>query len=198
MNRTYHAEHFTCAECNCQFGPEGFHEKVSAQFLSPPSNFQDGVPYCKTDYLRLFAPRCRRCSNPVRGRFITALGAAWDPECFVCQVWSCGSQAAQHSAAWDLQDCSRPFASGSFFELNGIPLCEQHIHERRGSVCAQCRQPIVGRCVLALGQKYHPEHFTCSSCGRAVNRQNYKQLNNRCICQRCFEKVNPSFEMLSD
>jgi hypothetical protein len=70
---SFHLEHFTCVECGLGFGPEGYHEK-------------DGLPYCRRDYLRLFGPKCKGCKNPVKNRFITALGATWDPDCFCCSV----------------------------------------------------------------------------------------------------------------
>ncbi|KAI6173595.1 Paxillin [Aphelenchoides besseyi] len=165
LNKTFHLEHFACVECGRHFGAEGYHEK-------------DSLPYCREDYLRLFGPKCRGCKNPVKRRFITALGATWDPECFVCA------------------DCSKPFKDGVFFEMNGSPLCETHYHERRGSVCSHCHQPIHGRCVMALGQRFHPEHFFCNSCRKAVNRTTYKEMQGRAFCQKCFEKVKPSYEVL--
>jgi paxillin len=74
LNKTFHIEHFTCVECGRGFGPEGYHEK-------------EGLPYCREDYLRLFGPKCKGCKNSIKSqRFITALGATWDPECFVCSV----------------------------------------------------------------------------------------------------------------
>ncbi|KAK6101749.1 LIM domain family protein [Brugia pahangi] len=72
LGKTFHAEHFVCAECGRQFGEEGFHEK-------------NGQPYCKTDFFRMFAPKCNGCKNPIKMHFITALGTHWHPECFICQ-----------------------------------------------------------------------------------------------------------------
>ncbi|KAM3723617.1 Paxillin [Dirofilaria immitis] len=72
LGKTFHAEHFICAECGQQFGEEGFHEK-------------NGQPYCKTDFFRMFAPKCNGCKNPIKMHFITALGTHWHPECFICQ-----------------------------------------------------------------------------------------------------------------
>ncbi|KAK0416658.1 hypothetical protein QR680_012614 [Steinernema hermaphroditum] len=144
LGKTFHPEHFVCAECGHEFGDEGFHEK-------------DGRAYCKNDYFALFAPKCHGCRNTIRMNFITALGTQWHPECFVCQ------------------DCRRPFDGGSFFEHLGAPFCEQHYHEKRGSLCVVCRAPISGRCVSAMGQKFHPEHFTCSYCHRQLNKGTFKE-----------------------
>jgi paxillin len=165
MGKNFHSEHFVCVECGKPFGPEGYHEK-------------DGQPYCKTDYFRLFAPKCRGCNKPVQARFLTALNSPWHPECFVCQ------------------DCSRPFNGNQFFELAGVPYCEQHYHERRGSVCGACRQPINGKCVGALGQRFHPEHFCCVECNRQLTARTFKDHNNQAMCQKCYEKINPSFRIV--
>ncbi|TKR77529.1 hypothetical protein L596_018483 [Steinernema carpocapsae] len=72
LGKTFHPEHFVCAECGHEFGDEGFHEK-------------DGRAYCKSDYFALFAPKCHGCRNAIKINFITALGTHWHPECFVCQ-----------------------------------------------------------------------------------------------------------------
>ncbi|CCD65967.1 Paxillin homolog 1 [Caenorhabditis elegans] len=72
MNKNFHIECFTCAECNQPFGEDGFHEK-------------NGQTYCKRDFFRLFAPKCNGCSQPITSNFITALGTHWHPDCFVCQ-----------------------------------------------------------------------------------------------------------------
>uniref|UniRef100_A0A7E4V113 Paxillin n=1 Tax=Panagrellus redivivus TaxID=6233 RepID=A0A7E4V113_PANRE len=166
MGKNYHPQHFVCVECGRPFGPEGYHEK-------------DGHAYCKTDFYRLFAPKCTGCQKPVGARFLTALGSTWHPECFACN------------------DCSRQFSNGIYFEANGVPLCEQHFHERRGSLCGSCHGPINGKCVAALGQRFHPEHFGCSSCNRVLNARNFKDHGGQAFCQKCYEKSNPSFTVLS-
>ncbi|OXA52524.1 transforming growth factor beta-1-induced transcript 1 protein isoform X2 [Folsomia candida] len=92
LDTNFHPEHFFCAHCGKQFGQEGFHEK-------------DGKPYCRTDYLALFAPKCGGCSKPITDNYITALNAQWHPECFVCR------------------DCKSSFAGTSFYTVEGKPVC---------------------------------------------------------------------------
>uniref|UniRef100_A0A914V2K1 LIM zinc-binding domain-containing protein n=1 Tax=Plectus sambesii TaxID=2011161 RepID=A0A914V2K1_9BILA len=93
LDKTWHPDHFVCAECGREFGEDGFHEK-------------EGRAYCRTDYFRMFAPKCRGCKRPISNNFVTALGTHWHPECFVCQ------------------DCGVGFQGGSFFDHDGLPLCE--------------------------------------------------------------------------
>ncbi|KAG1678711.1 Paxillin [Nymphon striatum] len=72
LEKTWHPEHFFCAQCGKQFGEDGFHEK-------------DGKPYCKDDYFDLFAPKCGGCNRPIMENYISALNGQWHPECFVCR-----------------------------------------------------------------------------------------------------------------
>nr|XP_020446219.1 paxillin-like isoform X4 [Monopterus albus] len=72
LDRTWHPEHFFCAQCGSFFGPEGFHEK-------------DGKAYCRKDYFDMFAPKCGGCARAILENYISALNCLWHPECFVCR-----------------------------------------------------------------------------------------------------------------
>jgi paxillin len=72
LEKTWHPEHFFCAQCGRDFGDEGFHEK-------------EGKAFCRQDYFGMFAPRCRGCQRAITNNYITALNTQWHPECFVCQ-----------------------------------------------------------------------------------------------------------------
>ncbi|XP_034873027.1 paxillin isoform X8 [Mirounga leonina] len=72
LDRTWHPEHFFCAQCGAFFGPEGFHEK-------------DGKAYCRKDYFDMFAPKCGGCARAILENYISALSTLWHPECFVCR-----------------------------------------------------------------------------------------------------------------
>ncbi|XP_018336375.1 paxillin isoform X2 [Agrilus planipennis] len=72
LDKTWHMEHFFCAQCGKQFGEEGFHER-------------EGKPYCKDDYFDMFAPKCGACSRAIMENYISALNAQWHPDCFVCR-----------------------------------------------------------------------------------------------------------------
>ncbi|XP_057295864.1 paxillin-like isoform X3 [Hydractinia symbiolongicarpus] len=71
MDRTWHPEHFVCAECSRPFGDSGFHEK-------------DGKAYCRDDYFKMFAPKCSGCNQAIIDNYISALNGHWHPQCFVC------------------------------------------------------------------------------------------------------------------
>ncbi|XP_072563938.1 paxillin-like isoform X2 [Paramormyrops kingsleyae] len=158
LEKTWHPEHFFCAQCGAFFGPEGFHEK-------------DGKAYCRKDYFDMFAPKCGGCARAILENYISALNALWHPECFVCR------------------ECFTPFVNGSFFEHEGQPYCESHYHERRGSLCSGCQKPITGRCITAMGRKFHPEHFVCAFCLKQLNKGTFKEQNDKPYCQTCFVKL---------
>lgn len=89
----------------------------------------------------------------------------------------------------EFQSCGVSFDGGAFFEHNGHPLCEQHYHETRGSICHQCRGPISGRCVAAMGKKFHPEHFRCSYCNRQLTKGTFKEVDRRPFCHKCYNNT---------
>lgn len=88
-----------------------------------------------------------------------------------------------------LQHCGVSFNGASFFEHNGAPLCERHYHESRGSICSQCRGAINGRCVAAMGRKFHPEHFRCSYCNHQLTKGTFKEVDRRPFCHKCYNNT---------
>ncbi|XP_031788048.1 leupaxin isoform X1 [Nasonia vitripennis] len=72
LEKTWHTEHFFCAQCGNPFGEEGFHER-------------DGKPYCRQDYFDMFAPKCGGCNRAIMENYISALNSQWHPDCFVCR-----------------------------------------------------------------------------------------------------------------
>ncbi|KAI6068285.1 Leupaxin isoform X1 [Aix galericulata] len=158
MNQTWHPEHFFCTHCGKVFGDDGFHERK-------------GKPYCRQDFIALFAPKCQGCERPLTDNYLSALQGVWHPECFVCA------------------DCLTGFASGSFFELEGRPYCETHFHQRQGSVCHGCGRPVTGRCVTAAGRKYHPEHFICAYCLGQLHKGSFRERADKMYCQPCHDKL---------
>lgn len=57
--------------------PAGFHERK-------------GKPYCRQDFIALFAPKCQGCERPLTDNYLSALQGVWHPECFVCAVSGVG------------------------------------------------------------------------------------------------------------
>lgn len=74
-------------------------------------------------------------------------------------------------------------------ELDGRLLCSLHYHSVQGTLCGGCGVPITGRCVSALGRKFHPEHFVCALCLRQLNQGIVKEQRGKPYCLVCFEKL---------
>ncbi|KZV59813.1 hypothetical protein PENSPDRAFT_383189 [Peniophora sp. CONT] len=119
--RTYHEQHFFCAECGDPFLTKHATLSGGSENLtfSGDGAFGDdgegvlftvyrGHPYCEACHVRLRAPRCKRCARPVRDGqdALEALGGKWHWECFVCA------------------GCERPFEDPSFFQRENKPYCE--------------------------------------------------------------------------
>ncbi|XP_075117748.1 transforming growth factor beta-1-induced transcript 1 protein isoform X2 [Leptodactylus fuscus] len=217
LGHTWHPEHFVCAHCKSHIGSTNFFEKDGRPYCERdyfalyaprcalcdlpilqnlvtalgrtwhPEHFcckicrkpigeegfheKDEDPYCSYDYYRIFGTVCAGCSEPVTESYISALNGLWHPQCFVCHV------------------CRTPFLNGSFFENDGLPLCETHYHSCRGSLCAGCDQPITGRCVTAMGRKFHPQHLSCTFCLRQLNKGTFREQEGKPYCQACFARL---------
>ncbi|XP_055031943.2 transforming growth factor beta-1-induced transcript 1 protein isoform X2 [Misgurnus anguillicaudatus] len=217
LGRVWHPEHFVCSECECELGNRNFFEKdgrpyceqdyftlysphcaqcnkpilnkmvtaldktwhpecfscvkCSRSFGDEGFHDRDGQQYCQQCFLALFASRCQGCSQPIIENYISALSSLWHPQCFVCR------------------ECYSPFVTGSFFEYEGQPLCEAHYHQSRGSMCQACQQPILGRCVSAMGAKFHPHHLVCHFCLKPLSKGCFKEQESKPYCHSCFIKL---------
>ncbi|KAM9837175.1 transforming growth factor beta-1-induced transcript 1 protein-like isoform 2-T2 [Aulostomus maculatus] len=217
LGKVWHPEHFVCTECETELGSRNFFEKDGRPYcesdyftlFSPhcahcnkpilnkmvtaldknwhPECFccvkcsrtfgeegfhdREGQQYCQQCFLTLFASRCQGCSQPILENYISALNSLWHPQCFVCR------------------ECYSPFVNGSFFEHEGKPLCEAHYHQSRGSVCQACQKPILGRCVTAMGAKFHPHHLVCHFCLKPLSKGCFKEQENKPYCHPCFIKL---------
>ncbi|KAL2806040.1 leupaxin isoform 1 [Daubentonia madagascariensis] len=217
LGQSWHPEHFICTHCKEEIGSSPFFERSGLAYcpkdyhhlFSPrcaycaapildkvltamnqtwhPEHFfcshcgevfgtegfheKDKKAYCRKDFLAMFSPKCGGCNRPVLENYLSAMDTVWHPECFVCG------------------DCFSSFSTGSFFELDGRPFCELHYHRRRGTLCHGCGQPITGRCISAMGHKFHPEHFVCAFCLTQLSKGIFREQNDKSYCQPCFNKL---------
>lgn len=153
--------HAACFTCHACDRPftDSFHE-------------HEGKPFCQDCYSKEIAPKCVSCGLPILSIYTAALGGYWHPQCFICHEPGCG-----------------PFDKAKFFELSGKPYCEKHYLQRIGASCAQCRQPINGRCVSAMGKRFHPQHFICNLCREPLTQGIFKEHLERAYCHPCFRKI---------
>ncbi|CAG8461130.1 6435_t:CDS:2 [Diversispora eburnea] len=77
LGKVWHPGHFFCRECGNPF--------ESGNFM-----VNDGYPYCKKDWMKLF--------EPVSGEFVNALGEKWHRDCFYCEKPYCETHYRAHLA----------------------------------------------------------------------------------------------------
>jgi hypothetical protein len=101
--RTYHEQHFFCAECGDPFlapqhpssrtGGDNLTVSGDGEFLDEGVGFTvyKGHPYCESCHVRLRMPKCKGCKKSIRDweRAVEALGGKWCWSCFVCSVSHC-------------------------------------------------------------------------------------------------------------
>lgn len=75
FNMPWHPEHLGCAVCGTPF--TGGKRVMEGE---------DGNAYCERDFIDTFAVKCGKCSEPVIGECVNALGVGYHPEHFCCEV----------------------------------------------------------------------------------------------------------------
>lgn len=116
-------------------------------------------------------PACAACGNEIIGKFFSAGGKKYHPECFCCCV--CGCQINETTGFGEDQD--------------GKIYCESDFNERNAPRCEACKGPIVDTCIK-LGEKvWHPDHFVCSGCGAKLRGKPYREDEGLPYCPKCKE-----------
>lgn len=159
LARAWHPEHFFCYECHSTFNG------------SLTVHEQNGKFYCSNCYFTRFGTPCSGCQQPITDAYITALDMPWHKDCFTCH------------------DCNRILTGSSFHEIEGYPYCDSHYYSRHGLLCFSCSLPITGRCVNALGKRYHPEHFLCAYCLHPLQTGTFKEHSSKPYCHQCFTQL---------
>lgn len=98
---------------------------------------------------------CKRCAQPIQGRYLTALDADWHPEHFCCAV------------------CSQPIGDVQFYVHEGQPCHPTCFADRVAPRCSVCDKPLTGKHQINYwGDRYcvahHKELAGCVYCGRLV------------------------------
>jgi len=123
---------------------------------------------------------CKKCNQVINGQFVRALGSAYHIDCFTC--YQCGKQ------------CSAKFFPQEVKTENGeviqVPLCEYDYFRKLDLICFECHNALRGPYINALGNKYHLEHFKCSTCGKVFDSdESYYEHDNNIYCHLHYSKL---------
>lgn len=90
-----------------------------------------------------------------------------------------------------IPECSKVLPHFGYFHDNKVPYCEYHFYEKAENVCFHCKEIVIGRCVVALGRKYHAAHFNCEFCKKQLDGAvgGYKERNEKAYCTSCHIKL---------
>ena len=119
-------------------------------------------------------PACFACGNEIIGKFYSASGNKYHPECFVCCV--CG--------------CEINETTGFGEDQNGKIYCENDFNELNAPRCEVCKRPIVDTCIKIGERVWHPDHFVCTSCGARLRGKPYREDEGFPYCPPCKELRN--------
>jgi len=163
--RSYHPECFKCHNCDRRISEtESFME-------------QSGEIYCEDCFNQLFGERCFACQQPVIGQCIRFRDRIYHPNHFTCA------------------ECGQSLLGVQHKEDEGDPLCLKckairvKIRDTKHEICAKCKKPILGEYIIVNGQKIHPEHYRCESCGCEFTGGNCKEHDGKNYCYACFDKL---------
>ncbi|WPH02401.1 Hypothetical protein R9X50_00526400 [Acrodontium crateriforme] len=153
---------------------------MDSQLPPPPPIPQETnrqYPVARRPSISTRKPPCRGCGLQIEGKSVKAadgrLTGRWHKACFTCKT------------------CNEPFTTADFYVIDNQPYCEQHYHEKNGSLCHGCHRGIEGSYLettssTAIGtvdRKFHPRCFTCVDC-RLVLSDDYFEIHGRVYCER--------------
>ncbi|CAJ0572375.1 unnamed protein product, partial [Mesorhabditis spiculigera] len=171
MDRKYHPGCFKCQQCERNLKDLKFY-------------FIDDKFLCQEDFLlaelHKKADKCAVCHKPIVEMVLQAVGKSFHPGCFNCSV--CGKCLDGVQFAVDEQD--------KIF-------CTDDYYERYAPRCHSCRKPIMPKKgtgetvrVVALGNDYHLECYSCEGCGKQLGDDHNEQchpLNGHLLCRPCHQ-----------
>jgi len=86
-------------------------------------------------------PICKQCRQPIWGEYITALGASWHPDHFLCA------------------GCGKPIGSEQYYVHQEAPYHAECYQNQVAPRCAYCGKPLLDRYQVSQGKSYHPACF---------------------------------------
>ncbi|KAL7719158.1 Lim domain [Entamoeba marina] len=159
-DKKLHPDCFTCCMCGEPFVSNNYIEK-------------DGKYYCKKDYTESVGLICDCCGYAIEGKYKSVVGGKYHPHCFICSVCGCALDEL-------------------FYVFDGKLFCKDHRHRNIGYKCGGCGELIDREDTnikVALGKKWHADHFRCFNCNEKLYETSAKSFLNHEYCPVCYENV---------
>ena len=161
---------------------------ATAPATAPPSQT---TPHA----VRVGSTLCAQCALPIYGRTVAAAGTRFHPECFICCHCGEGLECVQfypepeESREARLDRMDRRLAGEDVDPPEGCSIeednddslrfyCHLDYHEFFSPKCKNCKTPIEGEMIVALGSQYHPGHFFCANCGDVSGIPTEQQISS--------------------
>jgi paxillin len=166
MDKKWHPEHFTCAQCKLSLHNQPF------------IIIQDKA-YCRTDYLRLMGFTCGRCGNVIEEEsYLIIKEKKYHANCKLCEV------------------CGDTLIGKEYFDLRGQHICVEHneviAHQDMLLTCNSCKHYILsGPTIQTDTKSYHGQHFKCYVCKVPLYNMDTQELsefiekNGQVYCEDC-------------
>jgi paxillin len=159
-NIFFHPQHFSCVLCATNLQGKGFKIKEETK-----------DPYCSVcigkhkEEIENEEKICARCKLLIKGAYIKLHGQFIHAEHYKCT------------------ECRCELSGSDSFEYDAQLYCRVHYEMILRKSCGFCNKPIVGRSVTALGQVWHPEHFTCHICNESLDDRQYYEEGGKAYCE---------------
>lgn len=113
---------------------------------------------------------CHACKQEIMGELVHALGNTYHPEHFFCSI------------------CQAEIGDGTFMARNEKCYCEDCYNKCFSPSCPKCDEPVLNYCTEAMGNKWHPECFTCGHCDKRLNDEIFVENKGKPYCEQCYNQ----------
>jgi len=126
--------------------------------------------------------KCSKCTEPLSGTAIEALGTTWHQKCFVCFA------------------CDNPFQDNKFINVDNKPYCQpcgkkafkaktQPKDSTANPPCAKCGELCENDTIEAINQSWHVKCFVCSMCSKSFGGKKFINVDSKPYCEQCGRKA---------
>lgn len=113
---------------------------------------------------------CCKCNKDIETTVITAIGRHYHLECFLCT------------------GCNNPLSTRRYKQKEGMPYCSLNCKAEPPKLCGKCNKLVEGSTMKALGAVFHPNCFTCKTCGTGVAVKTFFEVGDGVFCAICYKK----------